>query len=134
MTNPERQTTAALAMLILLQFIVLSALYAGIRPHPPEATPLFGIAPFLGVAMGTALSAIILQTLRTRAGRLLCVVAALMALVSFGPQKYLDAQFGLIWPAVIFGQMSALSALFHAVQAYRQSRSRGVRGLSAEQP
>jgi hypothetical protein len=34
-----------------------------------------------------------------------------MALVSFGPQKYLDAQFGLIWPAVVLGQVAAITIL-----------------------
>ncbi len=49
---------------------MLSALYAGIRPHPPVVTPLFGIAPFLGAAMSVALEAIIVQPLCSRAGRI----------------------------------------------------------------
>lgn len=108
MEQPSRHVIAALATLIVLQGIMLSALYAGIKPHPPVATPLFGIAPFLGAAMSVALAAIIVQPLGSRAGRILSVLAALMALVSFGPQKYLDAQFDLIYPAVLLGQFAAL--------------------------
>jgi hypothetical protein len=107
MTQSDRYAVAALATLILLQGIMLSALYAGIRPHPPSATPLFGIAPFLGASVSIAVAAIIVQPLTNAAGRSLSVVAALTALVSFGPQKYFDAQFGLIWPAVILGQLAA---------------------------
>jgi hypothetical protein len=119
MEQSNRHVIAALATLILLQGIMLSALYAGIRPHPPIATPLFGIAPFLGAAMSVALAAIIVEPLGSRAGRTLSVIAALMALVSFGPQKYFDAQFGLIYPAVLLGQFAALVIFGSVVKVAR---------------
>lgn len=117
MTLPNRKAIAALATLIVLQVVMLSALYAGIRPHPPEAIPLFGIAPFIGASVAVALSAIIVRPLDNTAGRSLSVIAALAALVSFGPQKYLDAQFALIWPAVILGQLAALTLVAEVVRA-----------------
>ncbi len=107
MTEIDRQTSAALVTLITLQLIMLTALYAGIKPHPPLATPLFGIAPFLGASLSIALAALIVQPLTTTTGRTLSILAGLMALVSFGPQKYFDAQIGLIWPAVVLGQAAA---------------------------
>ena len=122
MEQSTRHIAAALATLILLQAIMLSALYAGIRPHPPIATPLFGIAPFLGAAMSVALAAIIVQPLGSRTGRILSVLAALMALVSFGPQKYFDAQFGLIYPAVLLGQFAALVIFAAVVDVARRQR------------
>lgn len=128
MTHSNRQTMAALTTLIVLQGIMLSALYAGIKPHPPVATPLFGIAPFLGASISVALSAIIVQPLGSLSGRGLSVLAALMALVSFGPQKYFDAQFGLIWPAVILGQIAALLIFAQVVKA---SRAKGVHAENA---
>ena len=129
MSPPERHMNAALATLIVLQIIMLSALYADIDPHPPVATPLFGIAPFLGASLSIALAAVILRPLQTVKGRSLSVLAALMALVSYGPQKYLDPQFGLIWPAVILGQSAALVILYHALAEGR--RKRGDGGLAA---
>ena len=111
MTQSDRYTLAALVTLILLQVIMLSALYAGIRPHPPEATPLFGMAPFIGASVSIALSAIIVAPLTNAAGRVLSMLTALTALVSFGPQKYFDAQFGLIWPAVLLGQAAVLTII-----------------------
>ena len=69
MTQSDRQTSAALVTLIMLQVIMLSALYAGIRPHPPVATPLFGIAPFLGASVSVARAALILQPLASATGR-----------------------------------------------------------------
>ena len=122
MTQPERHAIAALATLTMRQAIMLSALYAGIRPHPPVATPLFGIAPFRGASMSVALSATVVHP-NTLAGRSLSVLAAVMALISFGPQKYLDAQIKLIWPAVILGQIAALVIFVTIVNAARQKNS-----------
>jgi hypothetical protein len=126
MTQPDRHVYAALATLILLQVIMLSALYAGIRPHPPVATPLFGIAPYLGASICIALSALIVQPLTNTTGRALSVLAGLMALVSFGPQKYFDAQFGLIWPAVVLGQIAAVIVFVRVLGAIRQHGESGL--------
>jgi hypothetical protein len=128
MTQSTRHVMAALTTLILLQGIMLSALYAGIRPHPPVTTPLFGIAPFIGAAMSIALAAIIVQPLGSREGRILSVIAALMALISFGPQKYFDPQFGLIYPAVLLGQFAALVIFASVVKVVRPEQN-----MSAEQ-
>ncbi len=114
MTDRYLPATAALAVLITLQLVMLTALYAGIPPHPPVATPLFGIGPFLGAAVSAALVALILGT-GSPAGRIFGGLAAAMALVSFGPQKYLDPQIGLIWPAVVSGQLAAICLLLNAL-------------------
>lgn len=109
MTQTDRPHLAALVVLILLQLIMLSALYAGVPPHPPIATPLFGIGPFIGASVSAAVAAIVLG--ESRAGRVMALLAVLGALVSFGPQKYLDPQFPLIWPAVIAAQLAAITVL-----------------------
>jgi hypothetical protein len=105
MSPTDRPRQAALACLIVLQTVMLASLYAGVAPHPPAAIPLFGIGPFLGAALSTAVAALILGP--SPAGRGMAALAAMAALVSFGPQKYLDPQFGLIWPAVLAGQVAA---------------------------
>lgn len=130
MTLPDRHASAALVTLITLQVIMLSALYAGIRPHPPVATPLFGLAPFLGASVSVALSALVVQPLTSATGRTLSVLAGVMALVSFGPQKYFDAQFTLIWPAVVLGQIASVVIFIRVLGA---ARARGEIGLSATQ-
>lgn len=117
MPNQDRASIAALFVLIVLQLVMLSALYAGVPPHPPVATPLFGIAPFMGAAVAAAGAAIILGPLASPAGCWVGGVAAVLALVSFGPQKYFDAQIGLIWPAVVAGQLAAGTVLFRIIRA-----------------
>jgi hypothetical protein len=106
MSPSNRSQQAALACLILLQTVMLASLYAGVAPHPPATTPLFGMGPFLGASLSAAVAALILGPSQSPAGRALAGLAALAALVSFGPQKYLDPQFGLIWPAVLSGQVA----------------------------
>jgi hypothetical protein len=107
---------ACLATLIILQLVMLGALFAQSAPHPPATIPLFAIAPFLAVALSAAVAAMMVGPLGTRMGRALCIAAALMALLSYGPQKYFDPQFALIWPAVITGQIASVALIWMAVR------------------
>ncbi|MEL7253919.1 MAG: hypothetical protein AAGL23_07070 [Pseudomonadota bacterium] len=118
--DTDRGMIAALATLIILQAVMLLALFAGIRPHPPEVTPLFGIAPLIGASIAAAMAAIILRP-STRIGLVFALVAAVFAAVSFGPQKYFDAQFALIWPAVVAGQIAILSVVISTVRTGRRT-------------
>lgn len=118
------QTTcrAALAALIILQLVMLGSLYAGVAPHPPATTPLFGIGPFLGAAFAAATMALLLGPTETASGRGFAGLATLMALVSFGPQKYFDPQIAMIWPSVVAGQVAAVIVLLGCVPQHRVAR------------
>ncbi|GIT92885.1 hypothetical protein JANAI62_33430 [Jannaschia pagri] len=98
---------AGLSALIILQAVMLTALYAGVPPHPPAATPLFAMAPWLGAALALAAAALILGPTSSGLGRSVAGLAALMALVSYGPHKLLDAQIAGIWPSVCLGMAAA---------------------------
>ena len=120
MDRPETAAArAALTSLIVLQLVMLAALYAGVAPHPPASVPLFGIAPFLGAALAAAGAALCLGPAATGAGRASSIIAALMAVLSFGPQKYLDPQFPLIWPAVLAGQVAIVVLCVAVLRARR---------------
>lgn len=116
---PTHIATSALATLIILQGVMLTALFAQIAPHPPAAVAPFGIAPFLAVALSLATCALLTGDCKTGGGRIFGLLAALAALVSFGPQKYFDPAFAQIWPAVIAAQI-AIVAL--AVLALRKPK------------
>ncbi len=120
--SESRSITAALSALIILQLVMLGALYAQVPPHPPATIPLFAIAPFLAVALATAAAALIVGPVAGRTGRALSLLAGLMALLSFGPQKYLDPQFPLIWPAVLAAQVAVI-AVFVGVLLRQGQRS-----------
>ncbi|MBY6116286.1 hypothetical protein KUW09_19520 [Mameliella alba] len=109
MQSPTPRRTA-LVTLFILQAVMLGALYAGVAPHPPQAIPLFAMAPFLGAALAICAAGFMLAD-HPLAGPALAVLAALTALVSFGPQKYLDPAFPQIWPAVLTAQTACLTLL-----------------------
>lgn len=104
----DRPQTAALGTLIILQGVMLAALFTKTAPHPPEVIPLGGMGPFLGAAMSAAMAAVVVGP-GSRAGHLLSLAACLLALVSFGPQKFFDPAFALVWPAVITAQIAVVS-------------------------
>ena len=121
-SQPKKPTIAALVTLIILQLLMLMALFTQTVPHPPLAVAPFAIAPFLAVSLAACTAPLILGT-GTRAGTNLSVLAALLALISFGPQKYIDPQFPLIWPAVLTGQFAAAIIVIDAIKKFRATRA-----------
>ncbi|MEO1275633.1 MAG: hypothetical protein AAFV96_09645 [Pseudomonadota bacterium] len=111
----NRPVLAALATLIILQVVMLAALMTETAPHPPLAVAPFAMAPFLGASISAAVAAMILEA-ESLAGRILGGAAAAMALVSYGPQKYLDAAIPQVWPAVVAGQIAAAVILVAALR------------------
>lgn len=111
---------AALTTLILVQLIMLVSLFAGLAPHPPRTIPFFAMAPFLSVSMAVAASAMIIGPLAGKLGKSLTVLAALCALISYGPQKWIDPVIGEIWPAVLAGEIAAIGLLASIVMAGRK--------------
>lgn len=108
---PSRLPHAALGTLIILQLVMLASLFAGIAPHPPRAIPLFAMAPFLAASMAVATMALVLGPLSGTTARALTGLAVITALISYGPQKWVDPAIGEIWPAVLLGQITSLVLL-----------------------
>lgn len=113
----QRAAYAALTSLIIVQLIMLASLFAGLAPHPPRTIPFFAMAPFLSVSMAIAASAMIVEPLTGKLGKTLSVLAALCALLSYGPQKWIDPAIGEIWPAVLAGEIAAIALLALIVMA-----------------
>lgn len=100
-------TSASLTGLIILQLVMLTAMFTQTAPHPPLTTPLFAMGPFLGLAIALALCSILMASEQSKAGQVLAIMATVAALFSFGPQKWFDPLFHQIWPAVIGAQFCA---------------------------
>jgi len=114
---------AALVVLLILQTTMLLAMFSRTEPHPPVSIPLFGMAPFLGASIALAISACMLGAHHTKTGRMLCLLVLLFALVTFGPQKWLDPTFDKIWPAVVLAQLAMIVV---GVSCYRYCRLKGL--------
>jgi hypothetical protein len=115
---------AALAVLVILQATMLAALLTRTPPHPPLSVATFALGPFLGASMAVAAAAILLGATSTRFGSAASVLAAAMALVSFGPQKWIDPTIAQIWPAVLLGQIAAAVLVVDAISKGLESRTR----------
>lgn len=118
-------SVAALSVLLVLQLTMLGAMFSGTEPHPPLTVAPFAIAPFLGAAISMAVAAIVLGGTEGRRGAIASTTAAVLSLVSFGPQKWVDPSISLIWPAVLLGQLAALTLLVLAVRHIRSASSIG---------
>lgn len=107
----SRPAIAALIALGIIQAVMLASLFAGVAPHPPATIPLFAMAPFLAVSVALTATGGYLLSHDAPGGRVIAVLAALAALLSFGPQKYFDPAFPEIWIAVIASQLAVLVVL-----------------------
>ncbi len=120
MQNATRGPQAALGALIGLQVIMLASLMTRTPPHPPVTIALFAMGPFLGCSVSVAIAAFVLAATGSRLSAVISVFAALLALISFGPQKWFDAAIAEIWPAVLVAQIAAAAVLWCAVQTLRR--------------
>lgn len=101
-------TAAALYGLALLQLLMLLALMAALSPHPPAYTTPFAMGPFLASSITLSVVAALLESRKGLLAPMLAMVAAGLALLSYGPHKWFDAQIAQIWPAVLLGQLGAV--------------------------
>ncbi|MBY8977531.1 hypothetical protein KHP62_17085 [Rhodobacteraceae bacterium NNCM2] len=122
-----RIRTAALGTLIILQLVMFAALLFKLPPHPPEVIPVGGMAPTLAASFSAAFAALVMRGEGT-GGKSMIVIACLLAAISYGPQKYFDPAFPLVWPAVITAQLAIAAllmpfgyALMHRFTAPRSS-------------
>jgi len=111
---------AALATLAIVQLVMLAALMTGTMPHPPRAIPLFAMGPFLGASLALVVAAWIFRKVDSLTGRVFLAMAAIMALVSYGPQKWTDPAIGEIWPAVLVAEVAIVVVGLAAFAGHRR--------------
>ncbi len=122
MEHENRIVHAALGTLVCLQVVMLASMMTKTPPYPPLTIPLFAMGPFLASSISVAVAALMLRPASSRTGAVLSIVAALLALISFGPQKWLDSAISEIWPAVFMGQIAAAVIFWSAFQGLRKRR------------
>lgn len=121
MNTSGLSSKAALSVLMVLQLTMLGALYTQTSPHPPLTVPPFALGPFIGASLALAAAAYVLGGAVSRHGTAVTCAAALTALVSYGPQKWLDPAIAEIWPAVLLGELAVAVILWSSVRGLRAS-------------
>lgn len=123
MPNPNTLiiSQAALGALVVLQITMLAALFSGTPPHPPLVIVPFALGPFLGASIAVAIAAMVLQFIPSRLASVSAVVAVALALVSLGPQKWIDPNISQIWPAILVGQFAAVTLIISAFKHKNRS-------------
>ena len=121
-------TAAAVAALLVLTGAMLLAMFTRTEPHPPLEVEPFALGPFLAASLAIGAAAYGLAVRGMRFAMAIALLFALTALVSYGPQKYVDPAFPKIWPAVIVAQAAIAVILGRAV--YRAVRHMGPAGGS----
>ena len=121
----DGHATAAIMALLVLTCAMLFALFTGTEPHPPLEVEPFALGPFLAASLATGAAAYGLVIRGSRFAMAITFLFALTALVSYGPQKYVDPAFPKIWPAVIVAQLAISVILYQlarrSIQAMRST-------------
>ncbi len=117
--NAERLRTAGLWALATLQGVMTAALFTQTPPHPPLTIAPFAMAPFLAASLAVNGAAISLSPGGGRGAAWVSLAAGLLALVSFGPQKWLSPLLGQFWPAVLVGELAAILVIWFSLRSLR---------------
>ena len=121
--RPVHAVSAGVIALLVLTSVMLLALLTRTPPHPPLEIPPFALGPFLGASLAIGAAALYLLGHGSRHGMAAAILFALSALVSFGPQKYLDPNLLRIWPTVVAGQAAVAVILVWSILDLRRRRS-----------
>ncbi|MCY3830065.1 MAG: hypothetical protein OXF89_13100 [Rhodospirillaceae bacterium] len=123
-------TAAAIVALLVLTGTMVLAMFTRTEPHPPLVVEPFALGPFLAASLAIGAAAFGLVVRGMRFAMAIALLFALTALVSYGPQKYVDPAFPKIWPAVIVAQGAIAVILWRAIsRAIRQMRSAVARAV-----
>lgn len=114
--------SAAILALLVLTGVMLLALFSRTTPHPPLEVPPFALGPFLGASLAIGAAAFHLVRQGARFSATLALLFAVTALVSFGPQKYVDPAFSRIWPTVITAQLAVIAILAWGILSLARKR------------
>lgn len=111
--------SAAMIALLVLTGVMLLSLFSRTEPHPPLEVAPFALAPFLGASLAIGAAALYATCCGQRHADLLAALFVATALVSFGPQKYVDPAFVKIWPAVLTAQAAAVVVARWCIRSWK---------------
>ena len=107
---------SSLMGLIVINWVMLSALFAQVPPNPPGR---FG--PYIGATLALAVLSLPLRFWRNRIGYISSIIVGLMCLVSLGPQKFFFEEAAVsLSPVVILGSILSVVLIISSIMAWRE--------------
>lgn len=106
---------SSLTGLIVVNCVMLGALFAQVPPNPPGR---FG--PYIGATLSLAVLSLPLIFWRNRIGYISSIVVGLMCLMSLGPQKFfIEQAANLLSPVIILGSVLSFVLIISSIMAWR---------------
>ena len=114
-----QMAVSSLAGLIILEGVLLCALWAGVQPHP-EAR----LGPFIAASLSLAIVSIPLVWWRSKIGYTTSIIVGLIGLVSFGPQKFFteSESASQVFPAIIVGTVLSVVLIISSIASWRKEK------------
>ena len=113
--NQSQALFSSLLGLLVLNAVMLLALFAQVAPNPPGR---FG--PYIGTTIALAAMALPLITWQNRWGLLPALLAALMSMLSLGPHKlFFEPAAVLLWPVILLGSVLIILVAVSGVGYWR---------------
>ena len=119
MEKPSSITQVAISSLlglIVLNCVMLGALFAQVAPNPPGR---FG--PYIGATIALAVLSLPLVYWRNKIGYICSVIDGFMCLMSLGPQKFfIEPTAKLLSPVIILGTILSIVIIIYSILAWRE--------------
>ena len=125
---------SALAGLVILEGVLLGALWAQVQPHPPAR-----VGPFIAASLCLAVVSIPLVWWRNKIGYIISIIVGVLGLVSFSPLKFFyDESAGQVLPVIMVGTVLVVALIISSVASWRtnkvtaqaaRARAHGTKGL-----
>ena len=119
MEKPGSTLQAAISSLlglIIINGVMLGALFAQVPPNPPGR-----VGPYIGATLALAVLSLPLSYWRNRIGHLTSIIVGLMCLLSLGPQKFFLEQATVsLSPVIILGSILSVVLIISSFMAWRE--------------
>lgn len=103
---------ASLAGLLTLTAIQLMALFAGVKPHPPEF-----VGPFLGTVLSIGIVCTVLVYGKSKIGNAFSLVFSIANIPNVGLHKlWSHPDANILWPVVILGSLLVLTLFVSSIR------------------
>ena len=102
--------------LIVLNCVMLGALFAQVAPNPPGR-----VGPYIGATIALAVLSLPLVYWRNKIGYICSIIVGFMCLMSLGPQKFfIEPTANLLSPVIILRTILSIVLIIYSIMAWRE--------------